>query len=160
MEKVRNLNIVKRAGALVMAGVTLVSLSACSKNHKKDSFLDGSLLEKAVVANVDGNYEIVRKETPIRCFDLDGYRDGSFLNFVTKQDHNHYYNVITGEWLTDGPVCDMIFIKDKEHTTDNYSYHSTRKVEEVNVLGSIDSYMYYNKYYVIDKRESEVKDYE
>lgn len=49
----KNLDITKRIEALAMAVVTLVGLSGCSKELKeKTSILEGTMLEKALVAYV------------------------------------------------------------------------------------------------------------
>lgn len=130
--KLTKTKLFKRGVALALAATTVGSLAGCGKKAP----LEDTILENSVVALVDGNYEILKATKPSKCFDLSQHTMQD--NYVaTAQDHDHYINVVTNEYLTTKEECDLIRYE-KFIVWDDYT---PTYVENLEIEGSISNYL-------------------
>lgn len=99
----------------------VLSLTGCSEGSQvkvSDSYsiLSGSMLEGAIVADVDGTLEVIKSAN---------FRYDSPNIYVGS--HTHYLNIGNGELITD--------------TEDSCSILNIRKVKSIEILSSIDNYL-------------------
>jgi len=78
---------------------------------KKDSVLEDTLLEKALVGTIDGDAAIFRE--------------------VEKAGHIHYFNIINGEYITDCKDCEKTYIRIVEEITIEGSIYTYLTEEEL-----------------------------
>jgi hypothetical protein len=90
----------KRALAFLLASIAFWGIG-CSSKPKY--VLQGTLLDHAVVASVDGNLALVKCEE---------IKDGSSAE--NKNNHQHYFDIVNGEWLTDCAGCEAFNIRTVE----------------------------------------------
>lgn len=104
--KFRKNKLVKGIAALGLTSIVATSFASCGE---KKPLLKDTILENAVVAEVDGNVEIIRNEHV-----ADGGHKYNFIKdqkgYITK--HDHYVNIVTGEWLANGNNVCYSFIVD------------------------------------------------
>lgn len=94
ISKFRKTKLFKRGVAFALAVTAVGSLAGCGE---KKPILSDTILESSVVATVDGEKEILRKFVPRR-----HVRYQQYENFTI---HDHYENVITGEFLVTHQSC-------------------------------------------------------
>lgn len=137
LSKLKGKGIVKRAASLVLVGTILLGLTGCGK---KETVLEESALEKAVVAIVDneGTKEIVVAEAYYRYWAEGDTTKYYFSNPSGEYEKLEIYrNLITGEIITDS-VPAPVYIKDGFRGLPS---GNIRKVEEVEIKGSIFGYL-------------------
>ena len=135
MKKVSNLSVKKEAIALIMAGAVLVTARFMGSTDvkPKNPFPVDTLLEDTVIANVDGNYEVLKQFVPVYCSSIHG-REAVHISLDPKS-HNHYYNLISGDFLTNEREC--------TYTTpikDSGSY-SPKKIKNPKILGEASEFL-------------------
>lgn len=104
--KFRKNKLVKGIAALGLTSIVATSFASCGE---KEPLFKDTILENAVVAEVDGNVEIIRNEHVAD--------SGHKYNFIKDQKgyitkHDHYVNIVTGEWLANGNNVCYSFIVD------------------------------------------------
>ncbi|MBO5138653.1 MAG: hypothetical protein J6B89_03325 [Bacilli bacterium] len=96
-------NLKVRASAFLTAGSMLFTMVGC---NKKDHLLEDTLLDKTIVATVDGDISVLKERNS---------REGTLLgsNESNIAEHVHYLDVVNGQWITDDAknCCNRSVIK-------------------------------------------------
>lgn len=85
-------NLKVRVPAFLTAGTILFTMSGCGK---KGAILEDTLLEKTFVATVDDDIAILKPQSS----------GESLCSVVEINAHYHYFDVISGQWITDAEEC-------------------------------------------------------
>lgn len=102
-------NLKVRVPAFLTAGTILFTMSGCGK---KGAILEDTLLEKTFVATVDDDIAILKPQSSGESVEINA--------------HYHYFDVISGQWITDAEEC---------------VNKSVTEVGNIEKIGSIDSYL-------------------
>lgn len=108
-----------KTAALLSAGTMVLSMTGCGDKNNKNSILEDTLLEKTIVATVDGDISVLRPiSSKNRAYSQ--YEAGS-------KEHQHYFDIINGGYITtDRENCDSSLVT---------------AVESIEKKGSIQSFL-------------------
>ena len=104
ISKFRNTKLYKGIVVGVSALTLATALSACGEEKQLIPILHDTILENAVVATVDGDIEVLKEEYVYKDHHICYYDENDKLD-----NHKHYRNIVTGEWLADSQgYCDTV----------------------------------------------------
>lgn len=137
LNKLNGKGIVKRVASLVLVGTMLLGFTGCGK---KETVLEESALENAVVAIVDneGTKEVIIAEHYSRYWSENDRKKYYFSKpGEGYQKIEVYRNLISGEIITDSNPAPVYI--DEGYT--GLVFGNVRQVEEVEIKGSIFGYL-------------------
>ncbi len=100
-------------------GVTITTLGCGAKESTtKNYILEGTLLDKCVVAEIDGDVSVLRPNS--------SRNNASSAKESDINEHIHYFDITNGETITDEQKC--------------LNYHVNKK-DSIEEIGRIDTYL-------------------